>query len=587
MDFKQSFWMNVRQSASRVGLICMPVFLLACAATPAQPQAQAATSDADAAISERQPRPSLPLTPELTYYILAAEIAGQRGQLGVAVDSYHLASELVESPALASRSAQVATFTRDQARIKRALDRWIEVDPDDPDVYIMQAPILMLNGDYDGVVDAVDRALSLAPDRAESYLNSITEHLGEIAEAEQALSTLQRLALYGDNHPAARFAYARMAAYHKLYDEALDALDPLLASYPDNEDYLVLKAEILQRLDRQDEGIRLVAKAAKKADASEQLRFTYGKLLGDSGQSDKAREVFEALHVDNPENRDVLFALGLLALEQRNGQEARAHFSQLMKLGDPSNQSAYFMGLAEEMNGNIDAALVWFASVPMHSHRFDAAQTKYITLLAGRGEIDKVRAHLKMLRQEQPHQALQYYLFEAAFLREQGMNAAAFELYTEALAQYPLDEELLYSRAMVAESLDRLDVLEADLRSILERDPENSAALNALGYTLTDRTDRHEEALQLINKALAIKPGDPFYLDSLGWVYYRLGDLEKAEKYLREAIAIQEDAEFVAHLGEVLWERGKREEAIEVWRKGMEQHGDNELLLDTLRRYGQ
>jgi tetratricopeptide (TPR) repeat protein len=244
------------------------------------------------------------------------------------------------------------------------------------------------------------------------------------------------------------------------------------------------------------------------------------------------------------------------------------------------------MGLAEELNGNIDAALVWYASVPAQSHRFDAAQTQYINLLADRGQIDKAREHLKLMRHEQPQRALQYYLFEAGFLREQGLSQAAFDLLTEALEQYPQNNEALYSRAMVAESLDKLDVLEADLRMILAKEPDNAQALNALGYTLTDRTNRHQEALQLINRALELQPGDPFYLDSLGWVYYRLGDLEKAEKYLREAMQIQPDVEFISHLGEVLWEQGKKDEAMQIWQQGIKQDADNKLLRETMRRYG-
>jgi tetratricopeptide (TPR) repeat protein len=244
------------------------------------------------------------------------------------------------------------------------------------------------------------------------------------------------------------------------------------------------------------------------------------------------------------------------------------------------------MGLAEEMTGNTDAALVWFASVPKQSGRFDIAQSNYITLLVERGELSKAREHLAQLRRELPHQALQYHLFEASLLRDEGQPQAAFELLTSLLNEYPESEDLRYSRAMIAESLDKLDVLEADLRWILNRDPDNAQALNALGYTLTDRTDRHEEALDMITRALELKPGDPFYLDSLGWVYYRLGDLEKAEKYLREAMNVQPDVEFIAHLGEVLWERGKQREAKQVWQQGLEQDADNRLLLDTMRRYG-
>ena len=596
MDSMQSFWKNAGDLLKRVGIIGMPLFLLACASIPAQ---QAVSSDKDPAKSEAteaqvetpsQPQTAaeetLPLTPELMYYILTAEVAGQRGEIGAAVDLYHRASEMIDSPKLASRSAQVASASRDKSRINRALERWVEVAPDEADVYIMRAPFMMLEQDYDGVVTATNKALSLEPQKAAQYLTRLSESLTEVATPEQALSTIEKLDVYQQNDPAAHFAYARLAAFYQQYDEALETLSPLLNADPHNEDYLILKADILQRLDRADEGLKLIAKAAKRKDASNELRFTYGKLLGDSGDTEKAQAVFDALHAENPTNRDVLFALGLLALENKNGQDAKSYFSQLLKQGDPSQQATYFMGLAEQMNGNLDAALVWFASVPVQSNRFDNAQNNYINILVERGELNKAREHLAAMRKDLPQQALQYYLFEASLLREADQSQAGFDLLSTAIRQYPQSQELRYSRAMIAESLNKLDVLESDLRWILKKDPDNAQALNALGYTLTDRTDRHQEALTLIQRALELKPGDPFYLDSLGWVYYRLGELDKAEKYLREALQVQPDVEFIAHLGEVLWEKGQQDEAMEVWQQGLQQDEENPLLLETMRRYG-
>lgn len=594
MDPMQIILGYVGRRLKHAGLLSLPLFLLACAASPAQQAGMAesaaeqeATQNSAQAEPPKQAESYLPLTPELIYYVLSAEVAGQRGQVGVAVDLYHRASEIVDSPSLASRSAQVATLSRDRQRINRALERWIEVDPKDADVYIMQAPFLMLRNDYSGAVAAIDKALELEPDKKALYLRRLSENLAEMAKADDGLSSMKQLALYQQNDPAAHFAYARMAFYYQRYDETLKELAPLLEAEPENEDYLVLKADTLQRLGRSEEALKIISRAADNDDASEDLRFTYGKLLGENGQTDRAREVFESIQADNPDNRDVMFALGLLALEEEDGKLAKSYFSDLLKAGDPSGRAPYFMGLAEEMSGNIDAAMVWFASVPVQSNRFNLAQEKYISLLVERGELAKARQHLSQLRNELPQQALQYYLYEAGVLREQGQNQAAFDLLTQAMEQYPQSEELHYSRAMIAESLDRIDMLEQDLRWILEQDPNNAQALNALGYTLTDRTDRHQEALEMITRALELQPGDPFYLDSLGWVYYRLGDLAKAEKYLREAMQAQPDVEFIAHLGEVLWERGKKQEAKQVWQQGLDQDADNELLLETMRRYGQ
>lgn len=588
MDLLQQLRCHSQQLASSAAWLMIPILLFGCAATAKQSDEN--TSLEPAEISETASEESaeaamdLPLSPELIYYVLAAEIAGQRGQLDIAVDLYNQAAELTDSPNLAGRSARISTFSRDPRRIDRALTRWQEVSPEEAEVYVMRVPFLLMEDNYPEVVKSMNKALALDPENKETYLESLAANLSEKGDPERGLQTILELDLYQNDDPAARFTYARLAAYFQRFEVAEIAVDKLLEEYPRNEAYLALKADLLQTFNKSDEALKLIAKAAQQEDASESLRFTYGKLLGESGQSEKAKQVFEDLLLENPENPDVLFALGLLALEREDGQTAKSFFSQLLQMGDAGGQASYFMGLAEEMENNIDSALVWFASVPADSPRFEMAQTRYINLLAKQGDIDKARQHLKLLRQERPQQAVDFYHFEASFLRDQGLPEESFNVLTQALEAHPGNVDLLYSRAMVAESLDDLDTLETDLRTILKMDPENSQALNALGYTLTDRTDRHEEALQLINKALELRPNDPYYLDSLGWVYYRMGDLEKAEYYLREAVEIQADVEFLAHLGEVLWMRDKKREARKFWDQALQLDSENKVLQETLQR---
>jgi tetratricopeptide (TPR) repeat protein len=595
MDLLHLQWKKYIGITHRSTVFLVAMALSACASVPEKQAPTSATEtpievavvdDKDLEVQQEEVE-DLPLTAELVYYILMAEIAGQRGQMGVAVDLYNKAAGEVDSPALAGRSAQVAVFTRDQKRISRALDRWAEVDPADADVYVMQAPILLLQGDHPAAIKAIDTALELNPENSRDFLARITENLTELVTAEQAFAIIQQLKQYQAGDPEVLFAYAKLAAYYKQYADALVAVDTVLTQQPEREDALVLKSEILQRMGKGDAALALLKKAVQHENASDDLRFSYAKSLGENGQTEESRQVFEQLHQKNPQSDEIIFALGLLALEGKDGETSKKYFSELLKKGDRGKQAAYFMGLAEETNDNIEQALIWFASVPADSSRYQSAQTRYISLLAQRGDIEKARNHLKLLRKENPDNAVQYFLFEASFLREQKQDQAAFDLYTEALELHPDNLELLYGRAMVSEPLNRLSILEQDLRQVLEKDPNNAQALNALGYTLTDRTDRHQEALVMIKKAVELSPEDPFYLDSLGWVYYRLGNLDVAERYLRQAADIQPDAEFLAHLGEVLWLMGRQSEAKQMWQQGLEQAKDNQLLLNTMRRFGQ
>ncbi|NOQ94069.1 MAG: tetratricopeptide repeat protein [Methylophaga sp.] len=590
MDLSFVGWKSVYDLARKKLVFGAVALLSACAATPVVVEQNSATvppEEIEKVESVPETVEPLPLTSELVYYILMAEVAGQRGEIGVAAELYNKAAQTADSVAVAGRSTQVANFTRDKTRINRALKRWIEVAPNDADVYIMQVPFQMMEGDFDAVVKSIDTALGLAPEKVSQFLAQVADNLSELARPVQGLAVLQELALYKQSNLDVLYVYARLAAFYKQYSDALPAVNAVLEQDAEREDALVLKAEILQRLGRGSDAMALLKEQAAQDEASEALLFAYAKLLGENSKTAEARTIFERLHSESPKNEEILFALGLLALEVKDGNQAKHYFNQLVTLGDGGKQASYFMGLSEELNKNVDAALIWFASVPADSSRFQSAQSRYVNLLADNGQLDKARLHLKLLRKEQPKQAVQYYIFEASFLRERQQNQAAFDLYSEALKSTPKNIELLYGRAMTAESLHRLNLLEDDLKQILDINPNNDVALNALGYTLTDRTDRHQEALVLIEKALSLKPDDPFYLDSLGWVYYRLGNLEAAVRYLKQAVELQDDVEFLAHLGEVLWQQGRHAKAKIIWQQGLKQTKENELLNDTMRRFGE
>jgi len=591
MDLLQFLWQKKYQLVKPYLLLSAVMSLTACAGVSSVNSSEQSASQPEleevSAEVEPEEVASLPFNAELVYYILTAELAGQRGQIGVATELYSKAAMVIDSPILASRSAEVANFTRDRARISRALDRWLEVDPDNAGVYVMQLPFLIMKGDFDGLIESMNTALQLEPEKTQQILVQVADSLSELAQPESGMSAIQGLELYKQRNPEALFVSAKLAAYYQKYESALIDINQVLELQAGREDALILKAEILQRQGESNEALSILKKSASKKDASDDLLFAYAKLLGENDKTAQAKAIFEKLNSKLPENEEVIFALGLLGLEQKQGEVAKQYFSQLISMGDRGKQAAYFMALAEELEKNTEAALIWFASVPADSSRFQAAQARYVNLLADNGQLEKARLHLKLLRKEHPSRAEQYYNFEGAFLRDRKQKQAAFDLYSEALVLYPANQELLYGRAMVAESLNQIAAFEHDLNKILELDPNNATVLNALGYTLTDRTDRHQEALVLIERAIEISPNDPFYIDSLGWVYYRLGDLEKASEYLKQAVAIKPDPEFIAHYGEVLWQQGQREQAKQIWQQGIKAAPDNKLLKETMQRFGQ
>jgi Flp pilus assembly protein TadD len=205
-------------------------------------------------------------------------------------------------------------------------------------------------------------------------------------------------------------------------------------------------------------------------------------------------------------------------------------------------------------------------------------------MMAKLDRLPEARKYLADLPAVTIEQQVQVRQADAQLLKDAGDNAGAFDVLTKALTEHADDPDLLYDAAMVAEKLDKLDVAEARLKQLIELRPQNAQALNALGYTLVDRTPRIAEGLNLIEQALKLEPADPFILDSMGWALFRMGKIDDAVTYLRRAMAERPDAEIAAHLGEVLWAKGERTAAQEVWQSQLKSTPDNTLLQDTVRR---
>jgi len=214
-----------------------------------------------------------------------------------------------------------------------------------------------------------------------------------------------------------------------------------------------------------------------------------------------------------------------------------------------------------------------------------AAQARYALLLARRDGVDQARSYLRSLDVSDDAQRVQLIQAEAHMLREVEDYQQSYDVLRDALQERPDHPALLYDTALAAERVDRLDDAEIQLRKLIELEPDSAQAYNALGYTLADRTERYVEAREYIVKALALAPDDPFILDSMGWVEYRLGNIDEALGYLRRAYDMQPDPEIAAHLGEVLWVKGAKAEAQRVWTDSADKHPDNETLQQAMRRF--
>jgi len=314
------------------------------------------------------------------------------------------------------------------------------------------------------------------------------------------------------------------------------------------------------------------------------LRLAYARTLVSAGQFPEAHAEFTRLTRDFPRNAEVSFAAGLLSLQMGDVAAAHALLTQTLEYGPRESDAVYYyLGQIAEQMKQVDEAAAAYAHVKSGNYLV-SARVRQATLLAHADKLDAALTLLAGTTGENAAQNVRLVQARAELLRQAKRHTEEFAVLDEGLKRFPESPDLLYDRAMAAEKIDRLDVLEADLRRVMVLRPDDAQAYNALGYTLADRTDRLAEALVLIERALALAPEDPFILDSMGWAQFRMGNLSRAQDYLERAFKLRTDPEIAAHLGEVLWARGQRDEAGRVWQSSLQIHPQNEVLLETLRR---
>jgi tetratricopeptide (TPR) repeat protein len=527
--------------------------------------------------------PRQELTDDLMYDILLGEIAGQRGVMDVSVPHYLQAARESRDPRVAERAMQVATFAKQYDIALQAARRWVELDSDNIEARKGLTALALQVGDMDEVIRQVDYLLSTSSDPEEGY-RLATAVLVHDTDKQAALDVMRRMV---DHHPENAYAWmalCRMAVQAGELEQALEAVDRALVYSPGLPAAVILKAQVLVRLDRKEDatGVLRQAVAAHPKDAD--LHFAYGRMLLDANELEQARAQFAEVVKLEPDNIDGLYSLALLELETRQFKSGEQHLKQLLELNERQQNVYYYLGYAAREQGDDEAALEWYSKVESGDY-WNQSQLSIAAILIRQDKLDEMQDHMQTLRQKNPDQSVQLYILEGQVLSDADLQQSAYDLYTTALTTSPDNEDLLYARALTAEKLGDLVAAEQDMRRILANDPDNVRTQNALGYTLADKTTRYEEALVYITSAYEKTPDDPAVIDSMGWVQYRLGNLDIARQYLQQAWEMTSDSEIGAHLGEVMWQQGDYEAARKVWEQASETSPDNTVLQETLKRF--
>ena len=531
----------------------------------------------------------LPPQPEkdgVVFNVLAGEFAGTHGSLSEAADYYMRAARESGDAQIADRAAHIALYARRYEDVLEAVDIWQKTEPREAEAGRVRGIAYLNLGQTEAAARAFEKFLfpegKLNTQAMNVFATILLRHKGDKA----ALDVLNRLDKQHPGQAPLMLQLARYQARVKHYQQAMDTVNAVLKKQPDSSVAYLVKAQILSAQNREDEALAAVSKALEMRPSDNRLRLQYARMLVRLKKYDAAWEEFIQLRLNMPEDSGVLLSLALLSVETNKPILAREYFRELIKKGQHADQAHYYLGRIEQSEKNIEAALKHYQQVKQGDFALDA-RIRSAGLLAATGKLDQAMDVLRKLIAQDVDKTTKsrLYLAQGELLRKQQRIADAMELYTHALQQLPDDPDLLYARALTAEKLDRMDVTEADLLKVLKQEPENANALNALGFTLADRNERLQEAKKYILRAAQLLPDDPAVLDSLGWLYYRLGQYDEALKWLQKAFAEYKDAEIAAHLGEVLWKNGEPDRAREIWQQGIKLNSDNPVLQKTLKRY--
>lgn len=579
-------------------LLLAALFISACGAEITRPKASAKPAKVVApvknkAISKkaapkkaepRQEAASRDLSPELLYRLMLAEIAGQRGEIGVAVKQYLAAARESNDPRIIERATRIAVYARDNKSALEAAQIWVGMQPDNPEAHQVAAAMHLRAGNIIAAQHHLEQVINLHSHGTQNTFMLITSLLSKERDKQMALSVMEQLVAKRQDSYEALYAYSQLALLVGDLDKASAAAQKVLLLKPDWVQAQILYNNVLYRQGKTAEALQTLKAALENNSESILLRDFYARRLVDAKQYEEARNQFQILLDKSPDNGEAMYALGILTIHTRDFDIAEKYFRKLLEKGNRINESSYYLGQIEEERGNTDAAIDRYSLVTEGQYLVES-QIRIAMLEARMGHLEEARERLRGIEATTAELEQRLFLAEGEMLRSEKLHQEAFDLYSEALAKMPNNISLLYARALTAEKIERVDVTFSDLKLILAAEPTNAQALNALGYTLVDRTPRLEEGLSYIEKAYKLKPDDPAILDSMGWANYRLGRHKEAVKYLRRAFGKLNDAEIAAHLGEVLWVMGDHDEARNIWNEAIRATPSHKLLLDVIKRF--
>ena len=524
------------------------------------------------------------IDPDVLYMLVTAEIAGQREQYDVALEGYLEAAKRVNNSQIAERAAKIALFLKDTEKTQEAVSLWLSQEPENLAARKIAVLSALRNGDTEESIEGLNFILKKDPAGFEATLFELIKVLGKEGKGDFLMEVFDQVSETNKTTASIFFAKAFLAMHLKNNALAQENIDQALVLQPEWTKALLLQVQLAVLNNDLEKAKTILLQAVEKEPENKQLNSMLAKLYIKTADYEEAAKVYENMAEHDPKNTEAEFSLALVYLQLNQDDDAKELFEKLAENRRWQAQSSLYMGRIEAKQKNIDKALIWFDRVTKGPLALEAGISS-ISLLMSEKRFDEAATRLAMLRDEFPKQDLRLVLLESEIYNKQKQYQQAFDLLTKALLEQPEQKDLLYTRALVAERLDMLDVTEADLKYILEKHPDDTNTLNALGYTLIDRTERYDEAAIYLQKAIDAQPDAPIIQDSYGWLLYKQGNLKQALEYLSRAYEKFPGEEIAAHLIAVYWGLGEKDKAIDLFEKVIKESPENEYLLDVQQRF--
>ncbi|MCL2523261.1 MAG: tetratricopeptide repeat protein [Betaproteobacteria bacterium] len=523
------------------------------------------------------------LLPRAVFQTLLGEIALQRGETRIGVEAWADLAQLTRDPKVLARAVEVASLARQYDLALEVSRLWLRVEPDSMRARQAQTLLLAQTNRFDELAPQVVALLERDPGNIGGNLLHLNRILARHSDKKAVQRLIDQWAAPYANHPEAHFAMAQAAANAGDEARASAEMDKALQLRPDWESAALARAQLQARQSSASASAGLEDFVGRNPGARE-ARLALAQLLVADKRYADARQHFERLLKDNPDSPEIIYPIAMLALQQGDTETGRRQLDRLLATDYPDKSTVhFFLGQLDQEQNKPEAALAHFRQVTS-GNQYVAARVRAALILQEQGQLAEARELLRGVHGGSSGERTQLILAEAQLLREAGRHGEAYEVLVAALGSQPDNPNLLYDAALTAERAGRPQLLESHLQHLLGLYPEHAHALNALGYSWAERNVRLAEAHEMIARAVALQPDDPYIADSLGWVLYRLGRLEEARAALERAYGIKADPEIAAHLGEVLWQLGRRDEAQKFLAEAARQFPGNEILAAVIKK---